>query len=275
MNRTQVRSVVASVIDGIRSEQVTFIAASLAYYAFISLLPLLLLTIVIGTTMGGVAFQNAVAQPVTRAVGGEAGELIREAISQRSGSGGVTVISLLVLVWSGLKLFRGLDIAFSTIYGVESSRGFLGQLQNAIVSLLAVAVGITLTVAIGAVIAVANVQFIVAGVDIVGTIGTIVQLGGLALTLLPLYYILPDPTIPVREAVPGAAFTAVGWTLLQTVFRIYTAQATDYAAYGAIGAVLLLVTFLYFGGLILLVGVVVNATLAGRFDGEPKTETTT
>ncbi|MFC7176850.1 YhjD/YihY/BrkB family envelope integrity protein [Halosegnis marinus] len=58
----------------------------------------------------------------------------------------------------------------------------------------------------------------------------------------------------------------MGWTALQTGFRVYAGIAGSYEAYGVLGAVLLLITFLYFGGLVLLVGVVLNAVLAGRVE---------
>lgn len=278
--------VTQSVIDGIRSEQITFIAASLAYYAFTSLIPLLLLAIIVGTTIGGAGFAGAVSDPVTAAIGGEAGEIVRDVLERQSGGGGATVVSLLVLLWSGLGLFRGIDVAFSIVYAASSPAGFVGQLRNALLTLAAVGIGIALTVAIGAVIAVAPLTFAIGGIHVPGTVGTIAQLGGLTIALLPVYYILPGVPVSVREALPGAVFTAIGWTVLQTAFRIYTAHASGYAAYGVLGAVLLLVTFLYFGGLILLVGVVINATLAGHLDSETdesdgndhggtKTETTT
>jgi hypothetical protein len=63
-----------------------------------------------------------------------------------------------------------------------------------------------------------------------------------------------------------AVFAAVGWTALRTGFRIYAAFAGSYEAYGVVVGVLLLVTFLYFGGLVLLVGAVLNAVLAGGAD---------
>ncbi|WP_185715638.1 YihY/virulence factor BrkB family protein [Halocatena pleomorpha] len=267
MNRDVAAAVATtrSILDGIRSKQITFLGASLAYYAFVSLIPLLLLTIAIGTTLGGATFANTVSDPVTAAIGGEAGTVVRDALERRSGSSGATVVSLLVLLWSGLKLFRGIDIAFSTVYSGASSPGFVGQLRNALLTLLAVGIGITLTVVIGTILAVFDVVTVISGYLVVA-IGTIVQVSGLILSLLPIYYILPGVSVSVREVVPGAVFTAIGWTVLQTVFRTYTEYATSYAAYGVLGGGLLLVTFLYFGGLILLVGVVINATLAGRLD---------
>ena len=91
----------------------------------------------------------------------------------------------------------------------------------------------------------------------------------LALTgaLLPIYYFLPNEEMSVREVLPGAAFAALGWILLQIAFRYYVMMAGAYAAYGVIGGVLLLVTFLYFASLVLLCGAVLNTALG---DHAPK-----
>ena len=175
-------------------------------------------------------------------------------------------VGVAVLLWSGLKLFRGMDVAFSTIYRSPFPTGIVDQVRDGVVTLGAVGVGIAATVAIGALIAAPDISFVVGGVDLVGVLGTVALLAGLTGAFLPLYYVLPDDDVSVREALPGAAFAAVGWTALQTGFRYYTEFAGSYEAYGVLGAVLLLVTFLYFGGLVLLVGVVLNAVLADRID---------
>jgi hypothetical protein len=96
-----------------------------------------------------------------------------------------------------------------------------------------------------------------------GSLAGFVSIVGLALAFYPLYYFLPMDDVTLREAIPGAVFAAIGWTVLQTGFRIYAAQAGG-SAYGVIGAALLILTFLYFGGMILLIGVAINAVLAGR-----------
>jgi len=46
-------------------------------------------------------------------------------------------------------------------------------------------------------------------------------------------------------------FAAVGWTVLQIGFQLYASNAGQYEAYGAVGAVLLFVTWLYFAGIII------------------------
>lgn len=268
VNTQRAIGVTRSVINGVRSDRVTFIAASIAYYAFISLLPLLLLAVVIASIIYGHEFAEGVAKPVTNAVGPQTGQLVENALKSDSGQSGATILGILLLIWGSLKLFRGLDIAFSTVYRAALPSGLIEQLRNGLITLIAVGAGIVITVAIGTLLALPGIDIVISGVNVISTIGTIAQFVGLTLTLLPLYYVLPSESISVREALPGAVFAAVGWTALQTGFRVYAAYAGNYDAYGAIGGVLLLVTFLYFGGLILLVGVVLNATLVGRIDEE-------
>jgi len=64
---------------------------------------------------------------------------------------------------------------------------------------------------------------------------------------------------------PGAVFAGVGWTVLRVAFQAYVDVTADAdgegAVYGVLGAVLLLVTVLYFGATLVLVGAVVNVVL--------------
>jgi len=259
--------VVRAVAAGVQSDRITFIAASLAYYAFISLLPLLLLTLVAASLLGGPVLAAQLGETATASFGDEAGTLVEGALTNAAGRGGATLVGTVVLLWSGLKLFRGLDVAFSTVYGTAAEQTLLDQLRDGSVTLVGVGAGIAVTVGLG--VATAEIDRIVAGVDLANVVGSALLLVGLTLVFLPLYYVLPDRgAVTVREALPGAAFAAVGWTALQTGFRVYAGVAGSYEAYGVLGGVLLLITFLYFGGLVLLVGVVLNAVLAGRLDPE-------
>ncbi len=258
-------------VGEVQDKEITFIAASLAYYAFVSLIPLILLLLVGVSVIGGQGMANSIAATAGGALSPSGQGLVTEAISNQNGAAGATVVSLLALLWSALKVFRGLDTAFSRAYGRESP-GLTTQIKNGLLTLLAVVFGIVVTVGVGALVSLAPVDVTVAGVSVVGLAGTLATLLGVSLTLLPLYYFLPGGGVTVREALPGALFAAVGWTILQIGFRLYAANAGSYEAYGVIGAVLLLVTLLYFAGMILLLGVVLNAVLVGRASGTDETD---
>ena len=256
-------TVTRGVVNGAQSDRITFIAASLAYYALISLLPLLLLALAAAAVFGAPGTTETLVERASGALGEQAGALVREALVGAVG-GGATAFGVAVLLWSGLKLFRGLDIAFSAVYGRPGPESLLDQLRNGTVALGAVGVGVAATVAVGALVAGVGVSESVERFDLLGVVGTVGLVASLTVAFLPLYYVLPGGAVGVREAVPGAVFAAVGWTLLQTGFRAYAGAAGSYETYGVLGGVLLLVTFLYVGALLLLLGVVLNAVLAGR-----------
>jgi YihY family inner membrane protein len=244
-------------ITAVRTQQVSFLAASIAYYMFVSLLPLLLLALAVASFFGSDAFADQVINAVGAALTPAAAGLLRGALTNASGRGGATVVSLVVMLWGGLKVFRGIDVAFSQIYRTHEEGSFVDSVVDAVAALLGIGLALV-------------------GFAVVGSLGAIfglnIALSGLALVpilvvaFFPLYYLFPDTEITVRAALPGTMFAAVGWTLLATGFSLYAAVAGGFQLYGVIGGVLLLVTWFYFAGNILLVGAVLNAVLAGGAD---------
>lgn len=261
-------TVTRGVVNGAQSDRITFIAASLAYYGFISLLPLLLLALVGAAVFGDAAFVGTVVDEVSATLGDQAGTLVSDALTGAEGRGGATIVGIAVLLWSGLKLFRGLDIAFSEVYGEPTPDSIVDQLRNAVVALGAVGLAVLATVAVGTALYRYGLQEALETSGLVSVAGVATLVIGLTVAFLPLYYFLPGTDVSIREALPGAVFAALGWALLQTGFRVYAANAGNYEAYGVLGAVLLLVTFLYFGALVLLLGAIFNAVVAGRADEE-------
>jgi len=253
---------VRAVAMAARSEQITFLAAAVAYYAFVSLIPLSLLGLVIASVMGGAVFEGQVVATASEFLTPEAQELLTEALTGESGRGGATIVGTVVLLWSGLRLFRGLDKAFSQVYGTIGSKTILNELLNAVAVSLAIVVGVASMTVLGAAI-----DRLPAG-DIAPQVGFALLIGTLAVVFFPMYLLLPDADIEPREALPGTLFASLGWVVLGAGFQLYSANAGNFAAYGVLGGVLLLVTWLYFGALIVMLGAVVNAVLADRLDAD-------
>ena len=249
---------VRRVADLAIDRQVTFLAAAIAYYAFVSLVPALLLLVVVATAV----FGETIAAELVASTGdfltpaGE--EAVVAAVSSAGGRTGASLLGLGVLLWSTLKVFRGLDTAFVSLYGGDETPSFLKQVADAASVVVGVGVGLGVMVAVGAFVAAAD------ALPLVETASVLALPALLAVVFLPMYYLLPQPTIGVREALPGAAFAAVCWTLLQAGFQVYAAGAAQYQVYGVIGGILLLVTWLYLAAVIVVVGGVVNVVLAGR-----------
>ncbi|WP_436344017.1 YihY/virulence factor BrkB family protein [Natronorubrum sp. FCH18a] len=236
---------------------ISFLAAGFAYYAFVSLIPLVILALVVGSFLGG----EDAAERLILVAGDflpEAGEdLVVEALTTESGRAEATVVALGVASWGALKVFRGLSLAFDKVYDEVVEDTLVDQLRDGVTVILAGAGALALMIVVGTVIGLAA--------DVVpfaGLLSWVTLLVGLVLVFLPIYYVLPPIPVGAIEILPGAVFAAVGWTILQAGFQLYAANAGQYQAYGAVGAVLLFVTWLYFAGMLILFGAVLNVVLS-------------
>ena len=245
-----------------RDEQVTFLSAAVAYYAFVSIIPLSLLAVAVGTAVGGEALVETIVESLDQFLTATGEEAVRDALTNARGQVGATAVGVLLLTWSALKLFRGLDVAFSQIYDVEIVESLPKQLFDALVVLVTIPVAVAAAVGIGFLVPALGV---VAYVNL-ATVATLLL--SLTLVFLPSYYVFPNVPMAVREAVPGAVFAAVGWTVLTESFRVYAGFVDDMAVYGFLGAALLLVTWLYVGAIIITLGAVLNAVLSGRTEDD-------
>jgi YihY family inner membrane protein len=244
---TLVRGAVEMALDA----ELGFLAAAVAHYALLSLVPLATLLLAAATAVDPTAVRRIAAAAVGSAPGSVAG-VLTGALTATAGRGGATVLGTLVLLWGGSRVFRGLDAAFVRIYAAPGS-GWVRSTVDAV----AVLVGVAAALAVGGAVA--------AGIgSLPAAAGAVALPVGLTVAFLPPYAALPNVAVSVRDALPGAVFAAVAWTVLGVGFGSYAAVAGNYAAYGALGAVLLFVAWLYLAAYCFLLGAVLNATLADR-----------
>ncbi|ELY49698.1 YhjD/YihY/BrkB family envelope integrity protein [Natronorubrum bangense] len=256
-----------TVVDGIQEKNVPFMAASIAYQAFISLLPLLVLVFFLVTIVGDETFAAEVTA-TTEDFLPESGQLlVEESLEESPATAGSSIIGLVVLLWGSLKIFRGLDTAFSEIYGTTNEGSFVDQLRDAMLVFGAIGGALFVAAATGILFA------FLPAIPGLGVVQSLLLVVVLAVAFYPMYYYFPDVGTSRREVIPGVVLAAVGWMALQSLFRVYVSFAADSEGAGPVGAILLLLTWLYFGGLILLSGAVVNAVGTGYLEPTDDAET--
>ncbi|WP_435177035.1 YihY/virulence factor BrkB family protein [Halorussus sp. AFM4] len=257
------RRIVRETLREIHDENITFMAGSIAYHAFVSLIPLVLLGALVLAALDQAAFTASLVETTEPFLTPYARDLLVESLDVPATRTGVSVVGAVTLLWGMSKIFRGLDVAFSEIYGTRSNKRLLEQFENGIVVFAALGVAVAVFLVAGAVAAA------VPAPPYRAALNPLFLVAGLAVAFLPVYYVFPDEDVTVREVVPGTLFAAVGWAALEALFQGYVGLAGRYeAAYGALGSAFLLLIWLYFGGLLLLVGAVLNAVLAGRTGDE-------
>lgn len=242
-----------------REEQIGVSAASLGYYAFNALLPLLLLVITVFSATGNLAGIPAFVERVAGVNPQRLQSLLQQFGGDAPGQSRAVVLALVITSWSGLRMFRAVDSNFVALYGERKSRSLVQHLLDSLLVLATVSIGLVGLALGGAALAVA-----VSGILWV-LLGPVLLFAGLVALFVPMYYLLAvDST--VRQVLPGAAFAAGLWTVSMLGFRLYFSTSESVKLYGLAGGVLLVLSWLYVAALALLLGVVLNALLAGRVE---------
>ena len=249
-----------------RDRDISFMAGSIAYAAFVSLIPLILLAFVAATVIGGQALQQQVLAVTEQYLTPASQGVVEQSLDGSTGRAGVSVVGFLALLWAVLKVFRWLDTAFSELYDSDASPDIVDQVTDGLVVLGAMTTAILAMLAVGAVVALEpsllpDIDTPLPTVRIVGFVALVV---GLVVAFLPMYYVFPDRPMTLSKALPGTVVAALGWTLLQALFQAYVSMSSGAELYGVLGGVILLITWLYLAAVVVLLGVATNVVLSGR-----------
>ncbi|WP_312911225.1 YihY/virulence factor BrkB family protein [Natronosalvus caseinilyticus] len=239
-----------------RAEQLTLLSAAVAFYAFLSLVPLSLLSLGVAASIGGEPLAARVAAVSEDVLTPTARQILAETLLDETGRQGATAIGAVGLIWGASRVLHGLDQMFSAVYGTVRSSSLLDTLWDSMIVLVAATLGFSAVTVLEV-----AVEF-VPGFS-VGLLGPVFVLISLLAAFFPMYVVFPDVPVSLREAAPGAIIATIGWFALGQVFSLYTAFVGGFSVYGVLGAVLLVLIWLYLGAAIVVFGVVVNAVLAG------------
>ena len=76
---------------------------------------------------------------------------------------------------------------------------------------------------------------------------------------------MPNLKLHIKSVIPGAAFATLGWIVTSVGFSYYVGSFGNYSnTYGSIGAIIVLMMWLYFSAIILMLGGQINAVMSER-----------
>ncbi len=248
-------NLVVSLVRTAREEEIRYPAAALAYYAFVSFVPLLLLVFAVVGERLAIELSRSVPRLLTPEVRG----LVDRSLRTASGRTGAGVLAVLVLAWSGTNVVGDVRTVVARVEG-SVGRSIGDRVRDAI----AVLGGFGL--AILAIVATSTHFARSTGGPLPGLYGFVVLWTALTAAFLPLYRVPSGRVTSTAGALPGAVLAAFGWTVLHAGVRFYAIHAGRYAVYGALSGVIIVLTSLYLAAAVLLTGFVVNATVAAGGD---------
>lgn len=247
-------------------DRATSRGAAIAYYTTFSLAPLLLLVISIaGLVWGQEAAQGAVVaelRSLTGAAGARAVEAMIESAADRDAGLVGTAVSIGLLVFGATTVFAELQDALNQLWNAPpaKSSGFWSWLRTRLLSFsLIVAFGFLLLVSL----TVSTLITALSGQVGDGAVefGMLVESAHFALSLAitaamfaAIYKILPDVRISWRDVAIGAGITAVLFHIGKYLISIYLALSNVASSYGAAGALVIVLVWVYYSTQVFLLG---------------------
>ncbi len=242
------------------------LSAALAYYTIFSISPLLLVVIaIVGLWFGQQKAQSQIIGQVQGLVGPQGAQIIQTMLQNAYHPGTniiATIIGLITLLLGALGVFGVLQDSLNTIWEVAPNpkRGIGGMIRDRFMSF-------TLLLGTGFLLLVSLV--LSAGLQAVGTFfGNVLPFplpvleiannvfSFLVITLLfaMIYKYLPDAEIRWSDVWIGAAVTSLLFVVGKFAIGFYLGRSSVSSTYGAAGALVIVLLWVYYSGLILFFG---------------------
>jgi membrane protein len=252
-------------------DNVSLVAAGVAFYGFLALVPLLGATVL---TYGLVAAPATVVghiQSLTKSLPEDAAKLIGEqllnVVRTSDGKKGFGLfIALAIALWGARNAAGSLIIALNIAYEEEEKRSFLRVTALALgITAAAVLLGLIATAAVGLLAALEHLlpSLGAAGISLGKVIAYLVLAAVAAAAAATLYRYGPSRTeAEWKWLTPGSILFAIGWVVLTLGFGFYVSNFGKYGAtYGSLSGVIVLVTWLYLSSFVLLFGAEFNSEI--------------
>jgi membrane protein len=252
-------------------DNLTGLAAMVAYNLLLSLFPLALIALFIAGTI--LRSDELVASVTTdlREIfpGATEATLNRALVEVRDNATTAGIVALVASLWIGSSFWGALDTAFCRLYHVEC-RPWVRQKLFGLKMLVFVLIFFAATVAVPAAQALlaAGAKELPFGLnDVPGLLSLAIGMVALFVVLCLIYRAVPNCGVPWRAVWPGALGATVAMSLIDYVFPLYLSTVSTLAELGP-SLVFTLIALLWFYGLaiIILAGGVINAI---RLGGEP------
>jgi membrane protein len=258
--------------------QGALLSGSMAYYTFLSLLPLL---IVAGVVIVNIAIfaipepnaERAVADALNQVFPGIGSDVFGEVIDQVVRNSRVLgVFGLLSVAYGSSGFVGAMTACMNRMWGVESGRNPVGQkLLNILIVVMLGSVLLGSALLTVWVTATAQATLDVAETNpVIRLFEEVAAPSSMALVLLLLYRLLPARRHSWLSQLPGALFGAVGFYLLKRAFDFWAGHSAGIAALPrSLVSVVLLLLWLGFFGQLILYGAALNVVLDRRRHGLP------
>lgn len=270
MKNFSMKLMILKMIKKIDDDELFALASQLSYSLLLSFFPFIIFLM---TIIGYLKLDNNQVLVTLKALVPEnAYDLIASTVLNmvNSRDGNLLSFSLILTIWSASTGFSAVIRGLNKAYNEKEKRGFF---KTKLVSLMCT-FGITLIIII-------NLLALVFG-NVIGnfllrhsyfdgvivyhlwnTLRYVIMVGTMIFVFASLYHYTPSKRMTWKEVLPGALFSTIGWIIVSLGFSYYVNNFANYSRlYGGIGAVIVLMTWIFLSSIIILLGGEINAILS-------------
>ena len=262
------------IVDDIAKHHVSAYASQSAFFTMFSLFPImmLLMTAVRFTpaTQGDVI--QLVYDVFPKAVSGTMISIVDEVYKQ---TGTAISLSIFVTMWAAGKGVMAISNGLNTIQGIEETRSYVYMRVRSTVYTVFLVVAIVLNLVLlgfgNSISLLVNkyipmFQYVI---EFLIEIRMITMICVIIVVAIVLYQFLPNKRGKLKHHIPGAIFTAFGWTFASFVFSVYMDVFPGFSnMYGSLTTIVLIMLWLYVCMYILLLGGEMNVLIMRHLDIE-------
>ena len=239
--------------------------ASISFYTVTSIGPVLFIVVaIVGLIFGEDAARGAVSGQLNALMGKATAELAQRVVqSASSKSTGIiaTVIGVITLLITASGIFGEMQSALNTIWKAEPHGTTISRLVRARVASLGLvaALGFLLLVSlVASALISALADYIDArlpfGALVLHLVHFVMSFALISVLFAAIYKVLPDARLSWRDVLIGAVVTALLFNLGKFLIGLYLAHSALASSYGAAGAVIVIMMWVYYSAQIFLLG---------------------
>jgi membrane protein len=260
--------------------------AAIAFYTVTSIAPVLLIVIAIaGLAFGRDAAQNAITAQLSGLMGQQTAEVLQNAVASASGkTAGVvaTIIGIITLMVTASGVFGEIQTSLNAIWKAEAKGTTVSRLIRARAASLGLVATLGFLLIVSLVVSTALTAFgnyldsvLPFGKFILAVLNTVVSVMLISLLFAAIYKVLPDRHLEWRDVVIGALVTAILFTAGKSLISWYIGSSAIASSFGAAGALIVLLLWVYYSAQIFLLGAEftkIYANRRGSKRGDPVSE---
>jgi len=256
--------------EGVERDAIFNGAAALVFFLVLALFPALIFLLSLLPYLPIANLQEAIVDFVGQALPGESATLINTYISDLASEpqGGLLSIGLLGTIWAATSGLAAVMQQLNITYDVKETRSFLKVRGVALLLLLIFSVlmlgSFALIVLGGRLQDFLGAQFGLSQ-GLLGTFAVlrwVIIFAMISLSFAIVYYLGPNVSQKFKFISSGSIFGAVAISLASLGFKFYVENFGNYdKTYGSIGAVIILMLWLYVAGIVLLLGAEINSLI--------------